>query len=76
MSWLIADFRNKLLAGTLAAVPIVVIVYVAVLLETYTQPLATALGYPYPGLGILIALVAVYLLGLFVTSLVGSWACT
>jgi uncharacterized membrane protein len=73
MTWLITHFRNKLLAGALAAVPIVVIVYAAKMLEDYTHPLATFLGYPYPGLGILIALVGIYVLGLFVTSLVGRY---
>jgi uncharacterized membrane protein len=73
MNWLLSHFRNKLLAGALAAVPIVVIVYVAMMLETYTQPIANFIGYPYPGLGILIALAAIYVLGLFVTSLIGRF---
>src|SRR5262245_5593925 len=65
--------RNKLLAGALALVPILVVVIGALWLEQQTQPLTRVLRLPHvPGLGVLIALVGVYVLGVVVTSLVGA----
>jgi uncharacterized membrane protein len=74
MEGLQAHLRNKFLAGIIAAVPIVVIVVGALWVEEKTRPLAEFVGLPFPGFGILIVLVAVYLLGLIVTSLLGRWA--
>jgi uncharacterized membrane protein len=61
-----------MLAGALAAAPLVIVVSAAVWLERETAPLARAVGIRVPGMGVLVALVLVYLLGLFVTSLVGG----
>jgi uncharacterized membrane protein len=65
--------RNKLLAGALAVVPIVVLVWGVLWVEEHTKPLSQPLGFHFPGLGVLVAIIAVYLLGLIVTSLVGRW---
>lgn len=68
-----AHLRNKLLAGGLAIGPIVVLVWGAIWVEEHTKPLTQPLGFHFPGLGVLVAIVAVYLLGLLVTSLIGGW---
>jgi len=73
MNNLLTHVRNKLLAGALAAAPIGAVVYLVILAEQYTKPLTHPLGYHFPGLGVLIALTAVYLLGLLVSSLIGGW---
>lgn len=72
MKGLQAHLRNKLLAGALSAVPIAVVIWAAVLLEENAKPLVEPLGFYFPGLGILLAIVAVYALGLIVTSLIGQ----
>jgi uncharacterized membrane protein len=66
--------RNKFLAGGLAAGPIVILVLAVAWLEEHTRPLTQPLGYHFPGLGILLAIAAVYLLGVLVTSLFGTFA--
>jgi uncharacterized membrane protein len=73
MQWIQTHLRNKFLAGGLAAGPIVVVVWVILWLDEHTRPLTELLGFHFPGLGILIAIAAVYLLGLVVTSLVGTF---
>jgi uncharacterized membrane protein len=65
--------RIKCLAGALAAGPFVVLVFAALWLEENTRPLTVPLGFHFPGLGIILALVGVYLLGLLVTSLIGNF---
>src|SRR5215471_3128491 len=63
-------FRNKLVAGALAAIPVAVTV---VILWWVDSKARAVFGVEYPFVGILIALAAIYLLGLFVTSLVGQF---
>jgi uncharacterized membrane protein len=74
MNRLQTHLRNKLLAGALAAGPVVILVWGVVWLETQTKPLTQPLGFHFPGMGILLALALIYLLGLLVTSLLGSIA--
>jgi uncharacterized membrane protein len=63
-------FRNKMVAGALAAIPVAVTVFIL----WYVDSRARAIfGVEYPFVGILIAIAAIYLLGLFVTSLVGQF---
>ncbi len=64
--------RNKLLAGALAAGPIVALIWGAIWLEEHAKPLAGPLGVYFPGLGTLLAVLGVYLLGLIITSLLGK----
>jgi uncharacterized membrane protein len=71
MQGLQTHLRNKFLAGIVAAAPIVVLVLGILWIEEHTRPLAEWIGYPYPGLGIVLALAGVYLLGVVVTSLFG-----
>jgi len=72
MSRLFDHLRNKLVAGVFAAVPIIIVVYAAVWIEANTKVLAEPFGVKAPGLGVLIAVVGVYLLGVLVTSVVGG----
>src|SRR6478672_10713346 len=73
MTSLPTHLRNKMLAGALAAVPIAVVIFAAIWLERQTKPLTEMLGLPrFPGLGILLGLVAIYLLGVAATSLIGN----
>lgn len=73
MGRLQSHLRNKLVAGILAAIP----VGVTVIILWYVDARARALfDIRYPFLGLVLALGAVYLLGLFVTSLVGRWILT
>ena len=71
MGTLLAHFRNKLLAGTFAAVPIAIAIYLVVWAEQSTRALAEPLGVNLPGLGLVIVIVGLYVLGLGVTSFVG-----
>src|SRR5262245_48163907 len=73
MTWLATHLRNKLLAGILAAGPIVALVLGALWIEEHTRILTQPLGFHFPGLGFLIALVAVYVLGVIATSLLGRF---
>ena len=59
MTWLENHPRDKFLAGTLAAAPVVVVVWGALLVEQYTRPLAQQVGLDFPGLGVLLAVVGV-----------------
>src|SRR2546422_3009061 len=62
--------RNKLVAGTLAAVPVVVTLFILWYVDSKTRAI---FGVQYPFLGIAIALAAIYLFGLFVTSVIGQF---
>jgi uncharacterized membrane protein len=72
MTGLLTHLRNKLLAGVLSVIPIVIVVYLAVFLEEHTKVLAVPLGVQFPGLGVIIAIVGIYFLGLLVTSFLGQ----
>jgi uncharacterized membrane protein len=72
MNWLIRHLRNKLGAGLLAAIPLVIVAVAAIYVEMYTRPLAKLAGLDIPGLGVVLAVLGVYLLGILVTSVVGK----
>jgi uncharacterized membrane protein len=63
-------FRNKLVAGALAAIPVAVTAFILWYVDSKARAL---LGIETPLVGIALALLAIYLLGLFVTSLVGQF---
>jgi uncharacterized membrane protein len=65
-----AHFERKFLAGALAAIPVAVTVFILWYVDAEVRRL---LPLPYPVVGILVALVAIYLLGVFVTSLIGRY---
>ena len=69
-----AHLRRTMLAGLFAVLPVGVTIYLAVLVETQTQVVTRLLfGRPIPVLGLLIVVAGVYLVGLFVTNVVGRW---
>lgn len=65
--------RNKLVAGTLAAVPVAVTAFILWYLDAKTRAL---FDIRYPLLGLVVTIGGLYLLGLFITSLVGRWVLT
>jgi uncharacterized membrane protein len=72
MQWLKAHLRTKIAAGLLAVIPILLLVWIIYWIETNTSRLAIELlGFNFPGMGILLTILVIYLLGLLVTSLVG-----
>jgi uncharacterized membrane protein len=70
---MLIHLRNKITAGVLTAVPLVVIAVGVIWAEEHTRPIARALGLDWPGLGVLMAVTAVYVLGVFVTSAIGGF---
>jgi len=65
--------RNKLVAGALVAIPVALTVFIL----WYVDSKARALfGIRYPALGLLVGVAGLYLLGLFITSLIGRWVLT
>ncbi len=62
--------RNKFAAGILAAIPVAVTFFILWYVDSRARLL---LGIDVPFLGIAVALAAIYLLGLFVTSVVGRF---
>ena len=62
--------RNKLLAGLIAAVPVAVTAFILWYVDTRARGLFRV---TYPFLGIAIAVGGIYLLGLFITSLIGRF---
>jgi uncharacterized membrane protein len=74
MSRLNNHLRKTFLAGIFAAVPVVVTAFVIWYVDHNTRVISTYLfGKPIPLVGILIALVAIYLGGLVATTLLGKW---
>ena len=62
--------RNKLVAGALAAIPLVVTIFILWYVDSKSREL---LRVQTPFVGIALALVAIYALGVFVTSVVGQF---
>jgi len=73
MGRLQTHFRNKLVAGALAAIPVALTVFILWYVDSKARGL---FGIQYPVAGLLVGLAGLYLLGLFVTSLVGRWVLT
>jgi uncharacterized membrane protein len=70
MGWLKTHFRNKMVAGLLAAIPVVVTIFILWYVDSKAREI---LHVRTPLVGIGIALVAIYGLGVFVTSVVGQF---
>jgi len=71
MDTLRAHLRNTFLTGVVVAIPLVATALVFFYAELYTRAPLKAVGFDYPGLGIVLAITLLYLVGLFVSSLVG-----
>lgn len=65
-----SHIRNKFVAGVLAAIPVAVTFFVLWYVDSKARSI---LGINVPFLGIAVALAAIYLLGLFVTSVIGRF---
>ena len=65
-----AHFERKFVAGVLAAIPVAVTVFILWYVDAEVRRVSTI---KYPAVGILLALVGLYLLGVFVTSLIGRY---
>ena len=73
-SGLQTHLRNTFLAGALAAAPIAATVVLIVYVESVTRaPIKQMLGINVPFIGVAIAVVLIYLVGLVVNSLLGKW---
>jgi uncharacterized membrane protein len=70
MGRLKSHLRNKFVAGLLAAIPVAVTFFILWYVDSKAREI---LGITFPFLGIAVALGAIYLLGLFVTSVVGKF---
>src|SRR5499427_9387833 len=70
MGWLKAHLRNKLVAGALAAIPVIVTIFILWYVDSKARDV---LHVHTPVVGIAITIVAIYLLGVFVTSVVGQF---
>jgi uncharacterized membrane protein len=68
-----SHLRTTFLSGAFAAIPIAVTVAIIVYVERLTREPLRGIGLGYPGLGIIVAVLAIYLTGLFVSSLVGKF---
>jgi uncharacterized membrane protein len=65
--------RNKLVAGALAAIPVAVTAFILWYLDSKARAL---FDIRYPVLGLAVTLGGLYVLGLFITSLIGRWVLT
>jgi uncharacterized membrane protein len=70
MGWLKIHIRNKMIAGLLAAIPVAVTLFIVWYVDSKAREL---LHVHTPFIGIVLAIVAIYLLGVFVTSVVGQF---
>ncbi|WP_428939996.1 DUF502 domain-containing protein [Fontivita pretiosa] len=67
--------RNTFLAGIFAALPVAITIFLIVQVDAWTRGISNYLfGKPIPFLGALIAIVAVYVVGVLVTLSIGKWA--
>jgi uncharacterized membrane protein len=62
--------RNKLVAGALAAIPVALTAFILWYVDSKARGL---FGIQYPLLGLLVGMAGLYLLGVFITSLIGRW---
>lgn len=65
--------KKTMLSGAFAFIPIAITIVIIVYIENATRAPLDQLGIGFPGLGIVLAIVLIYLTGLFVSSLVGRF---
>ncbi len=68
--------RNKFLAGILALIPIAITIYIVklfiIFFDNIVSPIIDPfLGFHIPGLGLIVSLITIYLLGVFITNVIG-----
>ena len=68
-------FKRRLIAGLLAIVPIAltfwILRFLFRFLDSFTAPILKNLGFEIPGLGIILTLLLIFILGLFITNVLG-----
>jgi uncharacterized membrane protein len=69
--------RNKIIAGIIALIPIVLTIYFIKLVISFFDRIVSPvldplIGFHLPGLGLIVALIVIYLLGLFITNFIGK----
>ena len=68
-------FKRRLIAGLLAIVPIAltfwILRFLFRFLDSFTAPILKNLGLEIPGLGIILTLLLIFILGLFITNVLG-----
>jgi uncharacterized membrane protein len=72
-----SSLRNKILAGIFALTPAVLTIYFVKIFITFFDNIVSPvldplIGFHIPGLGLIIAIVCIYLLGLFITNFLGK----
>ena len=65
--------RNTFLAGIFAAIPLAATAFIIWYVEKTTRMLGRVFNLDVPFLGLVIAVAAIYLIGLFVTSILGRY---
>ena len=70
MGHLSKHVKNKFVAGLIAAIPLAITLFLVLYVDSMVQRVVRL---PYPFLGVLLSLAAIYCLGVFVTSLVGRF---
>ena len=69
-------FKRRLIAGLLAIIPIAltfwILRFLFRFLDSFTAPILKNIGIQIPGLGIILTLLFVFLLGLFITNVLGK----
>jgi uncharacterized membrane protein len=74
MSPLQKHLRNTFLAGIFAAIPLAVTIFIVAYVERKTrEPLRDFIGINIPFLGVVAAIVAIYLVGFVVSSIIGKF---
>lgn len=74
MNRLTRHFTTNLLAGLVALLPIGgLVITIAYMESTLSSAGLTRLPFYFPGMGILLALVIIYLIGLILTTFIGKW---
>jgi uncharacterized membrane protein len=68
--------KKTMLSGAFAAIPIAITIAIILYVENMTRAPLAAAGLNVPGLGIVFAVLLIYMTGLFVTSLVGRFFLT
>ncbi len=74
MEWFTRHFTRCLIAGFVALLPIAALVFTIVTLESsISGPWRHHLPFYFPGMGIILAALIIYLIGLTVTTFLGRW---
>jgi len=71
------SLRNKILAGIIALTPAILTIYFIKIFITFFDNIVSPvldplIGFHIPGLGLIVAIVFIYLLGLFITNILGK----